>query len=196
MNEEINIYLQFIKKYCPEISNEELNQFSNFLYIKKFNKKEYIFKSGLVQSEMGFITKGLVRSFFIDERENDKTLRFLKENNFATHYVAFITQTKSPYSLICLEPTTIVAITYKSLQMAYQNLPSIQKFGRLMAEEILKLHQNRIESFLFESAEERYVAFTTTHQDLFNKISLTHLSSYLGIERQTITRIRQKLAKK
>jgi CRP/FNR family transcriptional regulator, anaerobic regulatory protein len=65
-----------------------------------------------------------------------------------------------------------------------------------MAEEILKMQQSRIESFLFLTAEERYLDFTMQNPDLFNRVSLTHLSSYLGIERQTLTRVRQKLAGK
>ena len=64
-----------------------------------------------------------------------------------------------------------------------------------MAEAVLKSQQKRIESFLFETAEERYLNFVNDHADIFNRISLSQLSTYLGIERQSLTRIRQKLAR-
>jgi CRP/FNR family transcriptional regulator len=53
----------------------------------------------------------------------------------------------------------------------------------------------RIESFLFETAEQRYLEFMSENPDLYHRVSVSHLSSYLGIERQTLTRIRQKLAR-
>ena len=196
MSNEVKIYLNFVKSFCPEISAQELHTFSTFLAVKEFNKKDIIFPTGQVQKEIGFITNGLVRSFFIDKDGSERTIRFHFENAFVTHYVAFITQQPSKYTYKCLEPTTIVTLSYQDTQVAYNTLPSIQKYGRLMAEEILKMQQYRIESFLFLTAEERYLEFTKQNPDLFNRVSLSDLSSFLGIERQTITRIRQKLAKK
>jgi CRP/FNR family transcriptional regulator len=196
MSDEIKLYLNFVQSFCPEIPEQELYTFSTFLGKKKFNKKDIIFSNGQVQREIGFIINGLVRSFFVDKDGNEKTMRFHFENAFVTHYVAFITQQPSKYIYMCLEPTTIVTLSYDNMHLAYNTLPSIQKYGRLMAEEILKMQQYRIESFLFLTAEERYLDFTKQNPHLINRVSLSHLSSYLGIERQTLTRIRQKLAKK
>jgi CRP/FNR family transcriptional regulator, anaerobic regulatory protein len=196
MSNEIKQYLNFIKSFCPEIPEQELYTFSTFLGEKKFNKKDIIFSNEQVHKEIGFITHGLVRSFFVDKDGNEKTMRFHFENAFVTHYVAFITQQPSKYTYMCLEPTAIVTLSYDNMHLAYNTLPSIQKYGRIMAEEILKMQQHRIESFLFLTAEERYLDFTKQNPHLINRVSLTHLSSYLGIERQTLTRIRQKLAKK
>jgi CRP/FNR family transcriptional regulator, anaerobic regulatory protein len=196
MSNEIQLYLNSIKSYCPDIPEQELYTFSTFLVEKKFNKNDIIFLTGQVQKEIGFITNGLVRSFFIDKNGNEKTIRFHFENAYVTNYVAFITQQPSKYTYICLEPTIIVTLSYDNMHLAYRTLPSIQKYGRIMAEEILKMQQYRIESFLFLTATERYLDFTKQNSDLFNRVSLSHLSSYLGIERQTLTRIRQKLAGK
>jgi DNA-binding MarR family transcriptional regulator len=55
------------------------------------------------------------------------------------------------------------------------------------------MQQKRIESFLFENAETRYLEFVQENPDLFNRVSLSHLASFLGIERQSLTRIRKKL---
>jgi CRP-like cAMP-binding protein len=82
------------------------------------------------------------------------------------------------------------------MQWAYKTFPKFEKYGRLITEEILKMQQHRIESFIFQTAEERYLDFIKQNPDLYNRISLSHLCSYLGIERQTLTRIRQKLARK
>jgi hypothetical protein len=69
-----------------------------------------------------------------------------------------------------------------------------ERNGRLIAEEVLRQQQRRIESFQFDSAEQRYLDFIKEHPELFNRVSLTHLSSFLGIERPSLSRIRKRIA--
>jgi len=194
MQAETDTYIQSVKAICPNIPGDELAQFASLLTVKELKKKDLFLQSGKVQKAIGFIAKGLVRSFFIDEQGNEITVGFYPEGDYATHYPAFITRKPSRYTIQCLEPTTMVCLSFEDLQMVYQQMPAFQQYGRLVAEEILKRQQARIESFIFQTAEERYLDFIEHYPTLFNRISLSQLCSYLGIERQTLTRIRQKLA--
>ena len=196
MKNDIEIFINSTKSICPELTDHELAQFSKNISVVSLPKKDCFIQAGQIQKEVGFITKGLIRSFYVDKDGNEKTVRFYTENDYATHYTAFITQQPSKYSFQCLEPTTLVLLTYENMQWAYKSFPKFEKYGRLITEEILKMQQHRIESFIFQTAEERYLDFIKQNPDLFNRISLSHLCSYLGIERQTLTRIRQKLARK
>jgi CRP/FNR family transcriptional regulator, anaerobic regulatory protein len=189
-------YLDFVRRFCPEITEEELSAFSTYLGEKTFDKKDIIVSAGRVQEEIGYVAQGLARSFIIDRDGNEITVGFHAENGFATDYVAFISQQPSRSTYICLEATTIITLSYDNVRVVYDTLPSIHTFGRLMAEFNLKLQQKRLDNFLLLTAEERYLDFTKRHPHLFNRVSLSHLSSFLGIERQTLTRIRQKLARK
>ena len=196
MNSETQIFLDSVKSICPELTKWELEQFAKKISVFTLQKKDYFILSGQIQKDIGFITSGLLRSFFLDNDGNERTVRFYSENDYATHYTAFITQQPSKYTFQCLENTCIVLIGFDTMLWAYKSFPAFQKYGRIIAEEILKIQQNRIESFIFQTAEERYLDFIKQNPDLFNRISLSHLCSYLGIERQTLTRIRQKLAQK
>lgn len=188
------IYLKSIQSFCPGITGDELLQFAERLTGRELNKKDFFLQSGKVQKEMGFIAKGLIRSFYIDNNGNDITVGFYHEEDYATHYDSFVCQTPSLYSIQCLEPTTFICLSYENMQWAYNHLSGFERYGRLVAEEILKRQQARIESFIFQTAEQRYLSFIEQHPTLFNRVSLSHLCSYLGIERQSLTRIRQKLA--
>jgi len=190
------IYLESVRKICPHITDVELEQFALKLTVQELKKKDVFLQSGKVQKAIGFIAEGLTRSFFIDRDENEITVGFYPEGNYATHYPAFITRTPSRYSIECLEPTTMVCLSFEDMQNTYQQISGFEKYGRLIAEGILKAQQARIESFIFQTAEERYLDFIKHHPTLFNRISLSNLCSYLGIERQSLTRIRQKLAHK
>ncbi|GAB3926441.1 Crp/Fnr family transcriptional regulator [Larkinella terrae] len=194
MKSETEFFLNSIRQRCPSISEFELSQFASTLTFLELKKKDFFLQSGETQKVLGFITSGLIRSFFVDPEGNERTVGFYAEGDYATHYPAFIAQQPSRYSIQCLEPTTFLGLSFNDLQWNYQQSPNFEKYGRLIAEEILKRQQARIESFVFQTAEERYLAFIKQDPTLFNRISLSHLCSYLGIERQTLTRIRQKLA--
>ena len=196
MQKEVNIFLNSISSICPELTDDELGNFAEKLSLKTLKKKEFFIRSGQIQNEVGFITNGLMRSFFMDDNGNEKTVKFYAQNDYATHYTAFITQQPSKYSFQCLEDTNVVLLSFEHMQWAYRTFPGFDKYGRLIAEEILKAQQQRIESFIFQTAEERYVDFMKQNPDIYNRVSLSHLCSYLGIERQTLTRIRQKLVRK
>lgn len=194
MESGTDIFFTSTRVICPDLTDAELTQFASKLVFKELKKKEIFLQSGKIQKAIGFIVKGLVRSFFIDPNGNEITVGFYAEGDYATHYPAFVTRKPSRYSIQCLEPTTMAYLTYEDMQWIYQQSAGFEKYGRLMAEEILKRQQARIESFIFQTAEERYLDFIEHRPTLFNRISLSHLCSFLGIERQTLTRIRQKLA--
>lgn len=183
-----------VKSICPNLTQGEIEAFISLSTVRAYKRKELFLEAGKVQKEIGFISKGLVRSFYTDNDGNEITVGFYDEGNYATHYPSFIMQKPSSYTIQCLEPAFIVCLSFKDIQSIYGAIPVFERYGRLVAEEILKRQQNRIESFIFQTAEERYLTFMDNSPELFNRVSLSQLCSYLGIERQTLTRIRQKLA--
>ncbi len=194
MENAFNTYLASVKKLCPRLTKADVDYLRSGLTVSELEPKHFYIRANTVQNEIGFVFSGLVRAFYIDKKGNEISVGFIRENKYATHYAAFITQTPSKYSFQCMEPTVMVNLSYKHIQAGYDQYPNIERLGRLIAEEILKGQQRRIESFLFDTAETRYLEFIERNPNLFNRVSLSYLSSYLGIERQSLTRIRKKLS--
>lgn len=191
----MNTYLNAVRTLCPNVSHTALNYLKSGLRVVELQPKHFFIHANVIQQEIGFVFQGLIRAFYIDNQGNEITVNFVQENRYATHYTAFITRTPGKYYFQCIEPTTLVNLSYDHIQTGYDKFPDIERYGRLIAEEVLKFQQKRIENFLFDTAEQRYLDFIKENPDLFNRVSLSHLSSFLGMERQTLTRIRQKLAK-
>lgn len=192
----IKVYLESYKKICHKITEEELLYISKRLTISEFKAKQYYLKAEQIQLSIGYIISGLIRSFYIDDKGNEITIGFFKENEYVTDYGAFVRQKPSKYYLQCIEPSVVVNLPYAVMQEGYDLYKNIERYGRLVTEEVLVMQQTRLESFLFEKAEERYLNFIKRSPDLFNRISLTYLSSYLGIERQSLSRIRKQITSK
>jgi CRP/FNR family transcriptional regulator len=193
LTDAIKNYLDSYKKITPDLTLEELTFIEERVSVSELKNKTFYLKSGDIQNEMSFLFQGLLRSYYIDEKGNQITIQFIKENEYISDYSAFITQTPSKFYIQCLEPCILVNISYLTIQEAYSKYKNFENYGRKIAEIILTNRQTRIESFLFEDAEKRYLNFTNQNSNLLNRISITHLCSYLGIERQSLSRIRKKL---
>ncbi|MBT31812.1 MAG: cAMP-binding protein [Thalassobius sp.] len=195
MKEEIKTYLKHIKDVCPELNDNELEKFSSELTVEKYNKNDFYITAGQTQTQGGFLISGLIRVFHTDELGNEKNIYFVPENDYTFHYASFMDNKPSPLSFQCLETSVVVNFPAFHLHKSYEEFPKFDRYGRLIVEQKLKQQQERLESFLFQSAEQRYLDFINQFPQLFNRISISQLCSYLGVERQTLTRIRQKLAR-
>jgi CRP-like cAMP-binding protein len=190
----ITTFLSSVSTLCPKVSEAELEYLQSGLTVNEFDSKHFYIHANTIQKEIGFVFSGLLRAFYVDKGGNEISVNFVREGKYATHYSAFLTQSPCKYYFQCIEPSIIVSIPYKHIQEGYSKFPNLERYGRLVAEEVLKVQQRRIESFLFDNAETRYLDFMKENPDLFNRVSLSYLASFLGIERQSLTRIRKKLA--
>jgi CRP-like cAMP-binding protein len=194
LKEAIATFLNSVNSLCPKVTLSELEYLQNGMTLTELKSKHFYIHANTIQKEIGFVFSGLLRSFYVDMDGNEISVNFIREGKYATHYSALISQTPCKYYFQCLEPSIIVNLPYKYIQDGYNKFPNLERYGRLVAEDVLKIQQRRIESFLFDNAETRYLDFIKENTDLFNRVSLSYLASFLGIERQSLTRIRKKLA--
>ena len=193
MEEAIEVYLNSYKKINPELTTEELDFVKSSISILKLKKKEIYISENELQNSIGFIYSGLIRSYFTNGNGKEINNAFFSEGEFVTDYLSFITQQKTKYTFQCLEDCVIIAISYDTVNTAYNTYKNYANFGRKIAEWALANRTGKYESFLYEDAEQRYLRFLRENKNILNRISLSHLSSYLGIERQSLSRIRSKI---
>ena len=189
----IQLYLKSYKKINSEITDEELEFIKSNISIIKIKKKQTLFQNNDIQTSIAFLYSGLIRSYFVNEYGKEINNAFFSENEFVTDYLSFIKQQKTKYTFECLENCILISIPFETVEAAYDKYKNFANFGRKIAEWALENRTKQYESFLFETAEERYLRFILEKKTILNRISLTHLASYLGIERQSLSRIRSKI---
>jgi CRP-like cAMP-binding protein len=170
-------FLNSVSALCPRVTKAELEYLQSGLTVTELKSKHFYIHANTIQKEIGFVFSGLLRAFYIDKDGNEISVSFTSEGKYATHYAAFITQTPSKYYFQCIEPSILINLPYAHIQEGYNKFPNLERYGRLISEEVLKMQQKRIESFLFENAEIRYLEFVKENPDLFNRVSLSHLAS-------------------
>jgi hypothetical protein len=91
-----------------------------------------------------------------------------------------------------LERPTFLTLAKIFLMHAVSDLPNLEigKLGRRLAVLGFLQGQKRIEDLRFLSAAERYKELLEKYPGITNRISLKHLSSYLGTTQVSLSRIR------
>jgi CRP-like cAMP-binding protein len=130
MNDAIDTFLNSVKSLCPKVTEVELAYLESGLTVRELKAKHFFIHANTIQKEIGFINSGLIRAFYIDQNGNEISVNFFRENRYATHYPAFITQTPSKYYFQCIEPTTIVTVSYKHIQEGYEQFPIFERYGK------------------------------------------------------------------
>ncbi|OAB80004.1 Crp/Fnr family transcriptional regulator [Cochleicola gelatinilyticus] len=170
--------------------------FSNSRIPLKIPAKKYFLTEGQVCKKMAFIEKGELRMFYITDEGKEINVEFFFENDFVASYQSFLHQSKSKYYIQAISDCELITISNKTLQKAYENSSYWQKFGRIVAEKVFTLAEQRTESFLFYTAAERYLNLQKNRPILFEKIPLYHIASYLGIEPESLSRLRKMMVTK
>lgn len=175
------------------LTDDEAEAFTQRLTIRHLGARGFYIKSGELQNNIGYVVSGLLRVFYIGENGNETTVNFINEGDYISHYAALLENKPSRFNFQCLEPTTVIDIPYSHIIKYSRKFHCVEHYMRMVVERIFLRQQQRIEGFLMKNAEQRYLDFIKNNPSLFNRVSVTDLSSYIGIERQSLTRIRKRL---
>jgi CRP/FNR family transcriptional regulator len=177
-----------------DFSEDECTMFVPYLKKKVLNKGEYLLKENQIVNEIAFIEKGVLRLYYLSDGKEINNHFFL-ENDYAVSYLDFLKNRPSRYYIQALDDCELLTFNAESLQIAYDSSKNWERFGRIIAESVYAIATNRFESFLFLSAKERYLQMLNDYPEFIQRIPLYHLASYLGIERESLSRIRKEIAK-
>lgn len=191
-----------------EILAYALSQFANltaedfelsrpFWKHKEFKKGDFYNQHRSVCKYLGFVIEGAFRSYVIDEKSTEEKNIFLySKNQFVVTFKSFINQVPCDYHTQAMTDSTVIYIHIDDLLSLYKQSHKWETFGRILAQQAFNVAMERTESFLFKTPEERYLDLIKFHPDIFNAIPLYHISSYLGIQGPSLSRIRKRISGK
>ncbi|QIP17787.1 Crp/Fnr family transcriptional regulator [Spirosoma aureum] len=180
-----------------ELSDADIELADDLWYFRAIAKHDFFNFQNSVCRQVGFIQKGIFRVYYIDPKtELEHNLYFITENTFLTSLKGLLTKTTCPYLIEALEDAELLVIDYDRLQQLYSQSHGWERFGRLLAEQYFLFNQTRSESLLTQTAEDRYRDLVENYPNILNRVSLGHISSYLGIKGPSLSRIRSQVARK
>lgn len=144
---------------------------------------------------MYFISEGLIR-LFCEKGGEELTTYFFTENMFAGTYDSFISRKPSRVAMETLEDTQVLALSYESLEQLYSVFPKMNEFVRKSIEQRFVVLHDLFTSYLLNSPEERYIALLKDRPDLLQRVTQHQLASFIGVTPVSLSRIRNRIARK
>lgn len=189
--------LAFAITSFAKMSEEEFKHSLPLWQERTFKKGEFYNERSHICKNLGFIIDGTFRSYIIEEKTGEEKNVFLySSDQFVVSFKSFINQSPCDYHTQAMTDSTILYINIVDLLALYHNSHPWERFGRLLAQEAFNVAMDRSESFLFKTPEERYLDLIKHHPNIFNNVPLYHISSYLGIQGPSLSRIRKRLSGK
>jgi CRP-like cAMP-binding protein len=179
---------QHIEKIVP-LTDEEFKFISSQFTIRNYKKREYLFEKDDSVPYNYFVLSGLLMLIHNDEAGKQHIVSFAMEDWWESDYQAFHKRSRARMSLQCLEDTTVLCLTLGGYHELCSSLHKIEHFFLAKANGGHIGSQQRILSFLTSNAAQRYEQLLKRYPSLPQRVSKTLLASYLGVSRETLSRL-------
>lgn len=162
--------------------------------ISKHPKKTILLKDGDINNDICMVISGLVRSYYINEGK-DITSRFMDEGFIITSWISFYTRKPGNEFIETQEDTVLACVHYNEIQKLYDEFPEFNIIGRKQVEYSFYMSELRTRMLRKHTAEEKYKFFLDNHANLMQRVSLKHIATYLGMNEETLSRVRSQYHK-
>jgi CRP-like cAMP-binding protein len=186
--------VQALRNYLTSkatFTEAELEQFEATAIVKKLKRREYLLRSGEVCHHMAFVERGCLRLYRTDDAAEEHILRFAIENWWITDAESFRTGLPAIGSIDALEDTQVLLWSKENFELLKREIPTFGALENQLAGRNLDAQVNRLYATISHTAEERYHAFVQAFPDFYRRIPLHMIASYLGVSRETLSRIRK-----
>ena len=156
---------------------------------KRWPRGAFLLREGSVARHLHYIRAGALRAFQLKDGK-EINLRFYFEESFASDLKSLRGRQPSRQYLQAMESTGTYTFDAVSLRVLYDLSPEIERWGRGLLESLAVAESEHVDFFKLYTPEERYAWLLAHEAGIIQRVSLTRLASYLGITRESLSRIR------
>ena len=187
--------IQNIAKHVS-LTPDEQNLFLSKTATKIFKAKTILLSAGELSNETYFVNSGILRSFYINDNIIEHVLHFACEGWWIGDMYSYISEKPGNLFIEVLEEAEIVILSKENHQELYQKIPKLERFFRILAENSLVAHQERLMDNLSLTAEERFEKFCFKYPTLIQRVAQKQIASYIGVTPEFFSKMKSRLLKR
>jgi CRP-like cAMP-binding protein len=173
-----------------ELTDETKAEICNHLSILHLNKKHVLIKENQCHDFAYFVIKGAVRSYYLKDGVEVNTW-FALENDMVGSLQNF-KNCPSRTTIELVENSSLISINLKQIKPLMLRNVQIANFINAIIEEYALFLEDKIYFSQMMSSMDKYLVLLEQDPQLFQRIPLTYIASFLGISRETLSRLRAK----
>jgi CRP-like cAMP-binding protein len=184
------VFINYITNQV-ELSDEEIEMVRKAHIYRKIKKRQFLLHEGEICKYSCFVIKGCLRSYRISDDGNEHILRFAVENWWVNDNESYRTGKPAKSNIDALEDSEVILISKQDLELLLIKIPNLQQLIDKLQARSYDASQNRIYLNISSTAVEKYQHFTKTYPTLLARLPLRTIAAYLGVSRETLSRIRK-----
>ena len=188
----MNNYLYEIMNELRNGSEEILDEIQNCLKQTSAKKGEKLLPLNATCKNLWFIKKGSVRHYVLSTKGKEFNTWFSLEGDIVVAVKSFFEQTPTREGIELLEDCELLYISYSDLQKIISKYRKAETVSRKMMERYYILLEERLYVMQSSTAIEKYKYLIETYPEIVRRVPQNHIASYLGITKETLSRIRKK----
>ena len=187
------MYQIFEAHLCSALSltEEELFLIRSAAVERSVKRREILVHEGEVCRHKTFVVKGLLRSYAVSEDGSESIMRFAAENTWILDPQSYNNVAPSRLNIEALEDSLVIQWSKENMDRLFEKIPGFRGYSEKLRINSLDFTQNRVLVNISYTAEQKYLDFQETYPEIFQRIPLHMVASYLGVSRETLSRIRQ-----
>ena len=189
--------IKYFSRYATiPLTENEIASIEGSFIPKRFRKKQYLLQEGEICKYNAFIVRGAMRLYSVDDKGEEHIVRLFIENWWAADRESLMRQTPSIYFIDAWEETLALLVTKNALEELIDNIAALSEWVKALEVNYFIASQRRLNAAVGMSSEERYYDLEKTYPEFLQRFPQHIIASYLGINRETLSRIRRRSLKK
>ena len=192
------MYELFFQSFNKKVvlTQEEQDVIKSYLTPKKLRKKQYLLQEGDVCKYFAFVEKGALREYSLDENGNESIIQFALEGWTISDLYSFLTGEPATYNIDALEDAELVLISKSAHEELLLKVAKYETYTRLQITGAYIAMQKRLTSIISLPLQERYANFTALYPNIVQRVPQHMIASYMGLQPETLSRIRRRISSK
>ncbi|HLF52131.1 Crp/Fnr family transcriptional regulator [Flavobacterium sp.] len=191
----MNLLLENIAKHVS-LTPEEQTHFLSLTETKSYKAKTILLKEGEVCTYSFFVTKGILRSYTIDENGVEHVVSFACPGWWIADMYSYLSQRPGQLYIEVNEDAEVFLLSKENQEQLYHDIPKIERFFRILIENSLVANQQRLIDNLTFTAEARYDKFSKKYADLVHCLPQKQIASYIGVTPEFFSKMKARMLKK
>ncbi|QDP84088.1 Crp/Fnr family transcriptional regulator [Chryseobacterium sp. SNU WT5] len=190
---------QNITKYLAEVLEipvDAVADCNNHYTYKRVARNQLLLREGEIGSDTFFVEKGLLRMYSIDKNGKEHIIQFAPEKWLISDRSSVYFNEKSNYYIEAVEDSEVCVLSSVFFSKMNEVFKNTSENNDILLQKHIRILQNRINSLLAETAEERYLNFIKMYPDILLRVPQWMVASYLGITPESLSRVRKELVRK
>lgn len=189
-----NAFFDYLKKFSPvPLTGDEKALIRRNFRPLKLRRKEYFLQAGDICMDYGFIVKGAMRMYSVDQKKEEHIIRLGLEEWWMGDRESFFNRVPSRYHIDALEPCELLCVNREDDHELYLNVPAYVEMKLKLDHGMEIAHNRRLTSALTDTAGKRYMDLLERYPAFAERFPQHILASYLGINKDTLSRVKRKL---